>query len=143
MVVSLLVLMLFCLNTTAYAVESDDNLTYQGFNVLGKMEIPKINFSYPVLEKVTTKSLDISVAFLYGVGLNKEGNSVIVGRNLHDGTLFSNIDELSTGDVIYVTDNGNQKIEYEVYRTFETTSEDTTFYKRDTNGAKEITLSTI
>ena len=31
--------------------------TYKGFGVLGTMEIPATNFKYPVLEKVTKKSI--------------------------------------------------------------------------------------
>ena len=38
--------------------------TYKGFGVLGTMEIPKTNFKYPVLEKVTKKSIETAVAFL-------------------------------------------------------------------------------
>ena len=34
------------------------------------MEIPATNFKYPVLEKVTKKSIETAVAFLYGSGLN-------------------------------------------------------------------------
>ena len=35
---------------------STQNKTYKGFGVLGTMEIPATNFSYPVLEKITKKS---------------------------------------------------------------------------------------
>ena len=31
---------------------------YKGFNVLGKIEIPKTNLQYPILESVTKKSIE-------------------------------------------------------------------------------------
>ena len=54
--------------------------TYKGFGVLGTMEIPTIKLKYPVLEKVTKKSIETAIAFLYGSGLNEAGNSVIIGH---------------------------------------------------------------
>ena len=55
--------------------------TYKGFNVVGTIEIPAINLSYPILEKVNKSSLETSVAMLYGAGINQIGNTVIVGHN--------------------------------------------------------------
>ena len=78
---------------------------YKGFGMLGTMEIPVINFKYPVLEKVTKKSIETAVAFLYGSGLNQPGNSVIIGHNYRNGLFFSNNKKLNIGDKIYVTDN--------------------------------------
>ena len=115
---------------------------YQGFTVAGTMKIPKINFSYPVLEKVTPSSIEKAVAVLYGAGLNQVGNTVIIGHNYRNGRFFSNNKRLVNGDKIYITDyEGNQKT-YVIYNKFETTPEDTSFYQRDTNGKAEVTLST-
>lgn len=116
--------------------------TYKGFGVLGTMEIPATNFKYPVLEKVTKKSIETAVAFLYGTGLNQEGNSVIIGHNYRNGLFFSNNKKLKNGDKIYITDNDGKKLEYTIYQKFQTTPEDTSFYQRDTGGKPEITLST-
>lgn len=115
---------------------------YKGFGVLGTMEIPATNFKYPVLEKVTKKSIETAVAFLYGTELNKEGNSVIIGHNYRNGLFFSNNKKLNVGDKIYITDNDGKKLTYTIYNKFETTPEDTSFYQRDTGGKPEITLST-
>lgn len=115
---------------------------YQGFTVAGTMKIPKINFSYPVLEKVTKSSIEKAVAVLYGAGLNQVGNTVIIGHNYRNGQFFSNNKRLVNGDKIYITDyEGTQKT-YVIYNKFETTPEDTSFYQRDTNGKAEVTLST-
>ena len=124
------------------ANSSKSKITYKGFGVLGTMEIPKINFKYPVLEKVTKKSIENSVAFLYGAGLNEPGNSVIIGHNYRNGVFFSNNKKLSIEDKIYITDLTGRKLTYTIYNKFETTPEDTSFYQRDTGGVAEVTLST-
>jgi len=116
--------------------------TYKGFGVLGTMEIPATNFKYPILEKVTKKSIETAVAFLYGSGINQPGNSVIIGHNYRNGLFFSNNKKLNIGDKIYITDNAGKKLTYTIYSKFETTAEDTSFYQRDTGGKPEVTLST-
>ena len=116
--------------------------TYKGFGVYGTMVIPKTNFTYPVLDTMTPKSLETAVVFLYGVGLNQPGNSVIVGHNYRNGLFFSNNKKLSVGDKIYITDNDGKRLTYTIYSKFEATPEDTSFYQRDTQGKPEITLST-
>lgn len=116
--------------------------TYKGFGVLGTMEIPATSFKYPILEKVTKKSIETAVAFLYGTGINQPGNSVIIGHNYRNGLFFSNNKKLNIGDKIYITDVEGNKMTYTIYNKFETTPEDTSFYQRDTGGKPEVTLST-
>ncbi len=128
--------------TTSTANATNKKQTYKGFGVLGTMEIPATNFKYPVLEKVTKKSIETAVAFLYGTGLNQPGNSVIIGHNYRNNLFFSNNKKLNIGDKIYLTDVGGTKLTYTIYNKFETTPEDTSFYQRDTGGKPEITLST-
>ena len=126
----------------AQTTSTSKRRTYQGFGVLGTMEIPATNFKYPVLEKVTKKSIETAVAFLYGSGLNQPGNTVIIGHNYRNGLFFSNNKKLNIGDKIYITDNDGKKLTYTIYNKFETTPEDTSFYQRDTGGKAEVTLST-
>ena len=116
--------------------------TYKGFGVVGTMEIPATNFSYPILEKVTRKSIETAVAFQWGAGINQVGNSVIIGHNYRNGLFFSNNKRLNIGDKIYITDNSGTELTYTIYDKFETTPEDTSFYQRDTAGVPEVTLST-
>lgn len=115
---------------------------FKGFGVLGTMEIPAIKFSYPVLDKVTKKSIETSVAFLYGTGINEPGNSVIIGHNYRNGMFFSNNKKLKVGDQIFITDNSGKKLTYTIYNKFEASDTDTSFYQRDTGGKPEVTLST-
>lgn len=128
--------------TNTGGATSSTKKTYKGFGVVGTMEIPAISFKYPILEKVTKSSIETSVAFLYGTGINQEGNSVIIGHNYRNGVFFSNNKKLNIGDKIYITDNNGAKLTYTIYNKFETTPEDTSFYQRDTGGKPEVTLST-
>lgn len=78
-------------STTTKKYNSNVNygLTYRGYGVLGKIELPKVGLQYPVLETMTdAKSIDVSVAMQYGVGLNNVGNTVIIGHNYRNGTFF-------------------------------------------------------
>ena len=128
--------------TTSTGSTKTKKKTYNGFTVNGTMEIPKINFKYPVLEKVSKSAIENSVAILYGAGLNQVGNTVIVGHNYKNGQFFSNNKKLTNGDKIYITDYEGVKKTYTIYHHFVTTPDDTSFYQRDTNGKAEVTLST-
>lgn len=121
---------------------SNKKITYKGFEVSGKIEIPKTNVEYPILSQVSKKSIETAVAIQYGPGPNQPGNTVIVGHNYRNGLFFSNNKKLSNGDIIYITDNSGKKLKYTIYNKYETTPEDTDYMIRDTNGAKEISLST-
>ncbi len=130
------------LNNANLTSSSGQKPKYKGFGTLGTIEIPVIKLKYPVLEKVTKKSIETAVAFLYGTGLNEPGNTVIIGHNYRNGLFFSNNKKLNIGDKIFITDLSGRKLTYTIYNKFETTPEDTSFYQRDTGGKAEVTLST-
>ena len=117
-------------------------IEYNGYGVLGKIKIPATGIEEIVVDKVTTKSIESAVAVLYGPGLNKVGNTVIVGHNYRNGTLFSNNKLLSVGDKIYITDEGGSQVQYTVTKKYITSAQDADFFERDTNGKKGISLST-
>ena len=123
-------------------ISSSGTRQLNGYNIVGTIEIPATDVKYPILEKVTKGSIETAVAVLYGPGPNQEGNTVIVGHNYRNGQFFSNNKKLSNGDKIYITDTSGKKLVYTIYNKFETTPEDTTFYTKNTNGAREVTLST-
>lgn len=115
---------------------------YKGFTVIGTIEIPKINLSYPILKEASTSAIEKSVAMLYGVGPNNPGNTLIIGHNYRNGQFFANNKNLSIGDKIYITDLTGKRLAYTIYDKFETTTEDTEFITRNTNGAREVSLQT-
>lgn len=116
--------------------------TYKGYTMLGKIEIPSINLNYPVLDRASEASMKVSVGVLYGVGLNKPGNTVIAGHNYRNGTFFSNLKKVNNGDSVYITDNAGTRIKYTVYNVYTTSSSDFEYASRDTAGKREISLTT-
>ncbi len=121
---------------------TNDVVTYNGFTVVGRMEIPDIDLDLPVLERATRNSLEQSIGVLMGPGLNQVGNTIIVGHNYRNGTFFSRNEELENGDEIYITDTSGTRIEYTIYNIYTTSSEDSDYITRDTAGKREISLST-
>lgn len=114
----------------------------EGYEVMGTIKIPKIGIEYPVLSEVTKKSLETSVAILYGVGLNEPGNTTIVGHNYRNGLFFSDNKKLQKGDTIDITDQSGKTITYLIYDIYMTTPSDAEYMERDTEGSREISLST-
>ena len=84
-------------------------------SVVGTIDIPKINISYPILLYKNDNTLKKSVCYFSGPYTNKIGNLCIAGHNYKNNTMFSNLYKLNIGNSIYITDLNNQKIEYEVY----------------------------
>ncbi len=121
---------------------SNEKQFMEGYEIMGSISIPKTKINYPILEKVTKKSLETSVAILYGVGLNQPGNTTIVGHNYRNGLFFSDNKKLSNGDIINITDQGGETVTYSIYNMYETSPSDADYMTRDTEGAREISLST-
>jgi len=117
-------------------------VTVGGYGVIGKIEIPKTGLEYPILKDTTKTSIELAIAYLYGAYPNEVGNMVLVSHNFRDGRLFSNNKKLSNGDKIYITDNSGRRVEYAVYNSYVTEREDFEYAKRDTEGKREISLST-
>lgn len=116
---------------------------YKGFDTYGEIRIPSINLNQKVISNVTAKAIENSCAYLYSTnGFNKPGNTVIIGHNYRNGKLFSDVTKLKNGDKLYVKTNGQNEIEFTIYKIFETSSYDASFYNRQTNGKREISLST-
>lgn len=122
---------------------SGQTTKYKGFEVVGTIQIPAINLKYPILGKNTKKSLETSVVLMYtSKGLNETGNSVIIGHNYRNGTMFSNVKKLQNGDLIYITDTQGRKVKYTIYSIYKTSGTDSQYITRNTQGLREISLST-
>lgn len=87
-------------------------------SIIGLIEIPKINISYPILLNSNEDLLKISVCRFSGPLPNREGNLCIAGHNYKNSMMFSKLYKLNINDSIYVTDLNNTKLEYIVYDKF-------------------------
>lgn len=123
--------------------EQTEKTYLNGYEVLGYISIPKTNCEYPILAQVTAKSLETAVAVLYpsNAVLNTVGNVVIVGHNYRNNLFFSNNSKLANGDRIIIT-SADEKVTYEIYNMYYTTANDASYMQRDTEGRREISLST-
>ena len=118
-----------------------EKVMYEGYEMVGKISIPKTKCEYPVLSEVTKRSIEVAVAILYGPGLNEPGNTVIVGHNYRNGMFFSDNDKLAKGDLVHIT-SATETVTYEIYNIYQTSPDDASYMRRDTGGAREISLST-
>ena len=117
-------------------------IMYKNYTTIGTIRIPKTKVKAPIVDQVTPTSISAAAAVLYGPGLNQVGNTVIVAHNYRNGTFFSNNKKLVVGDTIYITDSNGNKIEYSVTKTYITDEFDFSYATRDTEGKREISLST-
>ena len=139
------------LNTLYQDNNSDTNnngnkVDYMGYSMIGTIEIPKTDVEYPIIadEDASINSLNVAIVKLYPSSdmLNEVGNTVLVGHKYKNGTFFSNNKKLEKGDKIYITDLTGRTVTYEIYSIYETTTSDSEYMNRDTNGRREISLST-
>ena len=125
------------LNLKEYENMTED---IEGFKVIGKIDIPKINIEQYILDKTTTESLELGVTKVCGPEINKTGNLCIAGHNY--GDTFGWISSLDVGDEVNITDTYNRKVTYKVYEIERVLPEDTSCLSQNTNGEREITLIT-
>ena len=122
-----------------------DNKVYmEDYEVMGTITIPATGAKYPILERVTKRSIEIAVAILYPERseLNQPGNVVIAGHNYRNGTFFSDNKKLKNGDKIYIKDKTGTTVTYIIYDIFETSPDDADYMLREIGDKREISLST-
>ena len=126
------------LNTIA---DTSNLLTNVTLNVNG-LDENAIETGNGKIARMTYKEFTMVGTIAYGPGLNKVGNTVIMGHNYRNGTFFSDLYKLANNDEIYITDESGTRIKYLVYNIYETGAEDFDYASRDTAGKREISLST-
>lgn len=96
--------------------KTSSSISYSGFTILGKIEIPKINFSSVIIKEQTSKAMSVGVIRTYGSELNETGGFVLSGHNFRGQNIFFyNIRNLKSGDVIKITDTSGIQMDYTVY----------------------------
>ncbi len=110
-------------------------------DILGIIEIKKINLRYPILSRTTDDFLKIAPCKFAGNTLNSTGNFCIAGHNYNNGELFSNLKLLDIGDVITLYNLNGKSVSYIVYDKYETDASDTSCIEQN-RSRKELTLYT-
>lgn len=104
------IIKLYSTNTNYTTIKISENI-----NIIGLLEIPKINLSYPILDTSSKELLKISVCRFSGPLPNRLGNLCIAGHNYKNNSMFSKLNFLEKGDSIFITDINNTKLEYIIY----------------------------
>ena len=126
---------LYTSSNTYNAIELSNDIA-----IIGLIEIPKINISYPILSNADEDILKISVCRFSGPLPNRIGNLCIAGHNYKNNMMFSRLDELNINDKIYISDLNKNKLEYTIYSKYTTFENDWSCASESNN--IEITLIT-
>ena len=90
--------------------------TYQGFDCIGIIEIPKIQIKYPIIDaNPSFENMRVSICKFWGTKLHDIGNFSMAGHHTYDGTMFGNLNQLENEDIIKVTDLSGETIDYIVF----------------------------
>ena len=109
--------------------EKTYTVNYNGYTILGKIEIPKVGISTVILKEYTYAAMSIGSIKTYGVDLNEKGGFVISAHNFRGRTpFFYPVRNLKSGDLIYISDNQGRKMTYTVYSVSRYVSPDDTSY---------------
>ena len=87
-------------------------------SIIGLIEIPLLNISYPILSNSTEELLKISVCRFSGPLPNRTGNLCIAGHNYKNTLMFSKLHKLNINDSIFITDLNNVRLEYIIYEKY-------------------------
>ena len=109
--------------------------------ILGIIEIDRLNLKLPILSKTTDEFLEIAPCKFYGNILNGYGNFCIAGHNFNNNEFFSNLKTLEIGNNIKLYNLNGDYIQYEIYNKFETDPSDLSYLNQN-NLVKKITLIT-
>ena len=133
-------------NYQVYRLYSNNNDTYESTSsnpyVIGNIEIPKINISYPILSTLNEELLKISPCRFYGQ-ISDNSNLCIAGHNFDNDSFFSKINYLTINDEIVITDKTNFKYTFLVFDNYEVSASDLSpIYDIANKHSKELTLVT-
>jgi len=119
-----------------------ENVTYKGYDVVGIIEIPKIEIKYLILSNTTEETMSVSVTKFWGPEINEIGNFSIAGHNNWNGTMFGKVKRLEKGDIIKLSDLKGNTVEYEVFDKYPVDPNDISCAESVEPGTREVTLIT-
>ncbi len=121
---------------------STDNTNTNENYIIGQIEIPSVNISYPFFSYTNSEYLAISPCRVSGDMPPKFSNLCIAGHNYDNGIFFSNLNKLKVNDKIIIYNNSDYKYTYTIYKIYEVNENDLSpiyDYEADKN---ELTLIT-
>lgn len=115
---------------------------YEGWQVIGRLDIPKIKLTTYILNETTKDTLNKSVTKFCGPEINKVGNFCITGHNYRKQNMFSNLRKLEVGDEFSITDMYERSISYKIYSITQVDPSNVQCLEQETGGEREVTLIT-
>lgn len=112
------------------------------YSIVGVVNIPKINCTYPIIAETTDALLKVSVCKFWGSNPNEVGNLCIIGHNYKNSKFFSKVPSLQIGDIVEITNLFGKTVKYSAYDIFTVDPSDTRCTSQLTQGKREITLIT-
>jgi|GEM_PF-1333757 len=100
-------------------------VTYQGYDIIGKLVIHKLGIELPVISYTDDDALKVSVCYFKGALPGEQGNMVITGHNYANGAMFGNLEDLEIGDSVILSTPDGAASEYRVYDAIEIKPDDT------------------
>lgn len=97
-------------------ISQEDAAILSGEDVIGIIEIETIDIRYPVLEGAGTTQMRYAIGHISETaGIGEKGNCVLCGHNgSRNGIFFTNLSQLSKGDIVKVMDKEGTLFLYEV-----------------------------
>src|SRR5699024_4019581 len=97
---------------------------YNKLSIIGTIQIPKLNITYPIFSGYSDDLLKISPCRFYGPLPGKAGNLCIVGHNYDNDKFFSKINTLIKNDSIIIYYNSDNAFFYFVSYIYEVKNDD-------------------
>ena len=125
-----------------------EELTLNGYKVIGLIKIPAIELEYPILEMDVSNPeeakapMKLAIIKYWGGDVNGYGNLSLAGHNNYNGTMFGKTKNLKIGDIVELTDLNDQTVQYQIYDIFKTDPNDVTILQTKDETIREVTLIT-
>lgn len=102
----------------------ENNSSYTENILIGEIEIPSLNISYPIFSILTDEALKVAPCIFHGTMPPESSNLCIAGHNYNNSQFFSLIYKLKSGDIINIYDSNNIKYSYTVFSNYEVKTDD-------------------
>ena len=135
--------------TKLYSNNTDNNANdapqLEPNSIIGIIEIPVLNISYPIFNELTDELLKTSPCRFFGNFPSINSNDFdlcIAGHNYDNDKFFSQIKDLNVDDKIYVYDTSDNQYTYSVIKNYEVKSDDLSPVYHTITDSFELTLVT-
>ena len=123
-------------------------LTLNGYKVIGIIKIPKIDLEYPILEmdisnpEEAKDPMRLAIIKYWGGEINGYGNLSLAGHNNYNGTMFGKTKYIEVGYKFELIDLTKHSFLYQIYDIFKTDPNDVTILETKDETIREVTLIT-